>query len=236
MKISLDWLKEFVNAGDDPKALKADLKALGLGAETVTAFNGDWILDLEITPNRPDCLNHYGVAREIAALYGKPLKPIAAAVKESGTPAASAISIEISAPELCARYCGRVIRDVQVRPSPDWLARRLEAVGQRPINNVADITNYVMLEMGKALHAFDLARVRDGKIIVRRAHPGEHLKTLDGVDRTLAGDQLVIADGKLPVALAGIMGGEESEISSATKDILLESAWFEPASIRRTSK
>jgi phenylalanyl-tRNA synthetase beta chain len=236
MKISLHWLKEFVDVGDDPKALKADLKALGLGAETVTAHDGDWILDLEITPNRPDCLNHYGVAREIAALYGKPLKPFAAAVKESDTPAASAISIEISAPDLCARYCGRVIRNVQVKPSPDWLARRLEAVGQRPINNVADITNYVMLEMGKALHAFDLARVRDRKILVRRARPGEHLKTLDGVDRTLSADHLVIADGKLPVALAGIMGGEESEISSATKDILLESAWFEPASIRRTSK
>jgi phenylalanyl-tRNA synthetase beta chain len=236
MKISLNWLKEFVDVSVDPKKLQSELKALGLGAETVSAIDDDSILDLEITANRPDCLSHYGVAREVATLHRTPLKPFQTSLKESATPATSEISIEITAPELCARYCSRVVKNVQVKPSPHWLARRLEAVGQRPINNVADITNYVMLEMGKALHAFDLARVRDRKIIVRRARPGEHLKTLDGVDRTLTPDHLVIADGKLPVALAGIMGGEESEISAATKDILLESAWFEPASIRRSSK
>lgn len=236
MKISLNWLKEFVDVATDPKKLQMELKALGLGAETVSAFQGDSILDLEITTNRPDCLSHYGVAREVATLHRTPLKPFQTSLKESNAQATSEISIEITAPDLCARYCGRVIQNVQVKPSPDWLARRLEAVGQRPINNVADVTNYVMLEMGKALHAFDLARLRDRKIIVRRARPGEHLKTLDGVDRTLTADHLVIADGKLPVGLAGIMGGQESEISAATKDILLESAWFEPASIRRTSK
>lgn len=236
MKISLNWLKEFVDVAIDPKKLQMELKALGLGAETVSALHDDSILDLEITTNRPDCLSHYGVAREVATLHRTPLKPFQTSLKESGDQATSEISIEITAPDLCARYCGRVIRNVQVKPSPDWLARRLEAVGQRPINNVADVTNYVMLEMGKALHAFDLARLRDGRIIVRRARPGEHLKTLDGVNRTLTADHLVIADGKLPVGLAGVMGGQESEISAATKDILLESAWFEPASIRRTSK
>ncbi|HLY61790.1 MAG TPA: phenylalanine--tRNA ligase subunit beta [Terriglobia bacterium] len=236
MKISLAWLREFVDVAADPKKLQMELKALGLGAETVSAFHEDSILDLEITNNRPDCLSHYGVAREVATLHRTPLKPFQTSLKESSVPATSEISIEITAPELCARFCGRVIKNVQVKPSPDWLARRLEAVGQRPINNVADVTNYVMLEMGKALHAYDLARLRDRKIIVRRARPGEHLITLDGVDRTLASEHLVIADGKLPVGLAGIMGGEESEISTATKDILLESAWFDPASVRRTSK
>ncbi len=236
MKISLNWLKEFVEVAADPKRLKADLKALGLGAETISAINDDWILDLEITTNRPDCLSHFGVAREVAAFYHMPLKPIEVTLKESGVPAASEVSIEIAAPDLCARYCGRVIQNVHVKPSPEWLARRLEAVGQRPINNVADVTNYVLMELGHPLHAFDLAHLLDKKIIVRRARAGEHLKTLDGVDRTLTPENLVIADGKLPVALAGVMGGAESEISSATKSVLLESAWFEPVSIRRTAK
>jgi phenylalanyl-tRNA synthetase beta chain len=236
MKISLNWLKEFVEVAADPKRLKADLKALGLGAETISAINDDWILDLEITTNRPDCLSHFGVAREVAAFYHMPLKPIEVTLKESGAPAASEVSIEIAAPDLCARYCGRVIQNVHVKPSPEWLARRLEAVGQRPINNVADVTNYVLMELGHPLHAFDLAHLLDKKIIVRRARAGEHLKTLDGVDRTLTPENLVIADGKLPVALAGVMGGAESEISSATQSVLLESAWFEPVSIRRTAK
>jgi len=236
MRISLDWLKEFVEVATDPKKLKTDLKALGLGAETVTALGEDSIFDLEITTNRPDCLSHYGVAREVATLYHVPLKPISVALKESGQSATSLVSIEITAPDLCARYCGRVIQNVQVKPSPPWLARRLEAVGQRPINNVADVTNYVLMELGHPLHAFDLARLRDKKIIVRRARAGEHLKTLDGVDRTLTADHLVIADGKLPVGLAGVMGGEESEISRATRSVLLESAWFEPSSVRRTAK
>lgn len=236
MKISLNWLKEFVDLAADPKKLQLELKALGLGAETVSAFQGDSVLELEITTNRPDCLSHYGVAREVAALHRAPLKPFQTSVRESGAPATAEVSIEITAPELCARYCGRVIQNVQVKPSPDWLARRLEAVGQRPINNVADVTNYVLMELGHPLHAFDLARLRDKKIIVRRARPGEHLKTLDGIDRILTAENLVIADGKLPVALAGVMGGEESEISTATNAVLLESAWFEPASVRRTSK
>jgi len=208
MKISLNWLKEFVEITADPKQLKTDLKALGLGAETVSRLGDDWILELEITPNRPDCLSHYGVAREVATLYRTPLKPVEAAVKESGPPTAGEISIEISALDLCARYCGRVIRNVKVKPSPSWLAQRLEAIGARPINNVADITNYVLMEFGHPLHAFDLARLRDKKILVRRAVAGEYLKTLDGVGRTLNNENLVIADGQRAVALAGVMGGE----------------------------
>ena len=129
-----------------------------------------------------------------------------------------------------------MVQNVQVGPSPDWLVKRLEAVGQRPINNVADVTNYVLMELGHPLHAFDLSRLKQQKIIVRRAKPGEPLRTLDGVDRTLTRDNLVIADGAHPVALAGVMGGEESEIAPSTRSVLLESAWFEPVSIRRTSK
>jgi len=236
MKISLNWLKEFVEIPVEPRALKRDLTTVGLNVESFAAAGEDWILEVEVTTNRPDCLSHYGVAREVATLYCKPLKRLEIAVKESGVAAASEVAIEIADSDLCARYCGRVIRDVRVKPSPEWLQNRLEAVGVRPINNVADITNYVLMELGHPLHAFDLARVRQRKIIVRRARPGERLRTLDGVDRTLTSENLVIADGQRPVALAGVMGGEDSEISSSTRAVLLESAWFEPVSIRRTAK
>ena len=236
MKISLSWLKEFVDVTADPRQLRRDLTSIGLNTESYLQAGDDWVFDVEVTTNRPDCLSHYGVAREVATLYRRPLKPLEFPVKESARPAAGEIAIEIADPDLCARYCGRVIENVQVKPSPEWLEKRLEAVGQRPINNVADVTNYVLMELGHPLHAFDLARVRERKIIVRRGKKGEHLKTLDGLDRTLAADHLVIADAQRAVALAGVMGGEDSEISSTTRAVLLESAWFDPLSIRRTAK
>jgi phenylalanyl-tRNA synthetase beta chain len=236
MKISLNWLKEFVAVPAEPRQLKRDLTMLGLGVESFASVGDDWVFEVEVTTNRPDCLSHYGVAREVATLYHKPLKRLEVAVKESGAGAAGEISIEIADPDLCARYCGRVVQNVQVKPSPEWLQRRLEAVGQRPINNVADVTNYALMELGHPLHAFDLARIRQRKIIVRRARAGENLRTLDGFERTLTSDHLVIADGLRPVALAGVMGGEDSEISSSTRAVLLESAWFEPVSIRCTAK
>ncbi len=236
MKVSVKWLQEFVDAPGDPQRLKADLTMIGLNVESFARVGDDWVLDVEVTTNRPDCLSHYGVAREAATLYSRPLKPQEFRVKEAEVVASAEASIEIADPDLCARYCGRVIRNVQVKPSPDWLAKRLEAVGQRPINNVADITNYVLMELGHPMHAFDLARLRGRRIIVRRARPGEPLRTLDSVDRTLTSANLVIADGERAVALAGVMGGEDSEISPATTSVLLESAWFDPLSIRRTSK
>jgi len=236
MKISVSWLKEFVDIASDPRQLKSGLTMIGLNTESLARVGDDWVLDVEVTTNRPDCLSHYGVARELATHYRQPLKKLKFPVTESGGPAQEAASIEISDPDLCARYCGRVVQNVQVKPSPDWLVKRLQAVGQRPINNVADVTNYVLMELGHPLHAFDLSRLKQQKIIVRRAKPGEPLRTLDGVDRILTRDNLVIADGTHPVALAGVMGGEESEISPNTRSLLLESAWFEPVSIRRTSK
>jgi phenylalanyl-tRNA synthetase beta chain len=236
MKVSLNWLREFVDVPSEPRQLKADLTMIGLNVESFTQVGDDWVFEVEVTTNRPDCLSHYGVAREVATLYRKPLKKLEVSVKESGAPASGEVTIEIADPDLCARYCGRVIQNVQVKPSPEWLQKRLEAVGQRPINNVADVSNYVLMELGHPLHAFDLARVRHRKIIARRAKAGELIRTLDGVDRTLTPENLVIADGARPVALAGVMGGEDSEISSGTRAVLLESAWFEPLSIRRTAK
>ncbi len=236
MKIALSWLKEFVEVPAEVKKLKADLTMIGLGVESLAALRDDWVLEVEVTTNRPDCLSHFGLAREASALYRTPLKMPDVSVRESGSPAVDEISIEILDPELCARYCGRVVRNVQVKPSPEWLMRRLEAVGVRPINNVADVTNYILMELGHPLHAFDLARLEKKKIVVRRARAGERLRTLDGFDRALTPEHLAIADGERPVALAGIMGGEGSEISSDTRTVLLESAWFEPVSIRRTAR
>jgi phenylalanyl-tRNA synthetase beta chain len=236
MRISLNWLKEFVEVPVGPRELKRDLTKLGVNVESYAQAGDDWVLEAEVTTNRPDCLSHLGVAREIATCYRKPLKLPSPQVKDLGDPAAAEISIETADEALCPRYCGRVIRHVKVAPSPAWLVQRLEAVGMRPINNVADITNYVLMELGHPLHAFDLARIRQRKIVVRRARPGEKLRTLDGIERTLTSENLVIADGERPVALAGVMGGEDSEISEVTTSVLLESAWFDPVSIRRTAK
>lgn len=236
MKVSLNWLKEFVDIPTEPRRLKADLTNIGLNAESFAAVGDDWVFEVEVTTNRPDCLSHFGVAREVSTLYRKPLKRPAIAVKESGPAASSEIAIEIKDPELCSRYCGRVIQNVQVKPSPAWVAKRLETIGARPINNVADVTNYVLMELGHPLHAFDLARLKQKKIIVRRAKSGEKLRTLDGIDRLLKSEDLVIADAERAVALAGVMGGEDSEISSNTRSVMLESAWFDPISVRRTAK
>lgn len=192
--------------------------------------------ELGLTPNRPDCLSVVGVAREIAGMTGGELRLPQPALKEEGEAAAGKTSVTILDPDLCPRYAARLIEGVKIGPSPEWLVRRLESVGMRSINNVVDVTNFVMMELGHPLHAFDFRFLRDRRIVVRRAHDGDRFTTLDGQVRTLLGDDLVICDGEGPVALAGIMGGENSEVRPDTVDILLESAWFTPAAIRRTSK
>ncbi|HTG74719.1 MAG TPA: phenylalanine--tRNA ligase subunit beta [Terriglobia bacterium] len=236
MKISYTWLKEFVDFEVSPRQLADDLSMVGVVAEGLEQAGADAILDFDITSNRPDCLSHFGVAREAAARYRKALKPVTTAVQESTEAAASQISVTIESPQLCARYCARVVRHVKVAPSPAWLAQRLESLGVRSINNVVDATNYVLLELGHPLHAFDLSRVQGRKIIVREARAQEQLVTLDGETRELKPGMLVIADRDRALALAGVMGGADSEIGFASTDVLLESAWFDPISIRRTSK
>lgn len=243
MKALLSWLREFVEIPVAPKQLGNDLTMAGLAVDGVTEEAGEVILELDLTTNRPDCLSHYGLAREIATLYSKPLKPLdaigsglASRPKESATAAASVTRVEIADPDLCCRYVARVIRGVKVAPSPDWLKKRLEAFGFQSINNVVDATNYVLAELGHPLHAFDMDTLAEQRIVVRRAKPGEKIRTLDGEERTLTRDNLVIADARLPAALAGVMGGEATEISFRSKNVLLESAWFDPISIRRTAK
>jgi len=196
----------------------------------------DVILEVNVTPNRPDALSHLGVARELAALLGVPVRRPEAHLAESGAPATEAVRIRIEAPEKCARYAARVIEGVGIGPSPAGLARRLEACGIRSISNVVDATNLLLLELGHPLHAFDLDKVAGREIVVRTAQPGEHITTLDGKDRALHPDDLLIADRDRGSALAGVMGGGDSEISGATTRVLLESAWFEPSTVRRTSR
>ena len=198
-------------------------------------YLGDAVLDLDVTPNRPDCLSVIGVAREMAALTRRKVKLSVPEYKEEGPDIEKLVSVEIAAPDLCSRYCASLIEDVKLAPSPPWMQQRLIACGMRPINNVVDVTNYVMLEYGQPLHAFDFRQIGGGKIVVRRPAEGEKMTTLDGVDRDLTPDMLVIADNKIPVAIAGVMGGADSEVIDITTSVLLESANFNPPSIRRTS-
>jgi phenylalanyl-tRNA synthetase beta chain len=236
MKISIEWLKEYVSIPENPEKLKEDLSMIGLLVEGIAEAPGTSVLEVEVTSNRPDCLSHIGIAREIAALYGRSMQFPPVQEKLSVSPERIPYTIEIKDPDLCPRYVGLVLDGIQVGTSPEWMQRRLEAAGMRPLNNVVDITNYVLLEMGHPLHAFDYDVLRSGKIIVGRARPGEQFQTLDGTDRALDGEMLMINDGEGPVGIAGVMGGLNSEISLTTKRILLESAYFQPASIRRTSK
>ncbi len=196
----------------------------------------DDLLELEITPNRPDCLSVIGVAREIAAKKQRTLRLPQISLKEDSRSADMACSIELSAPEACHRYVARVLEGIQIAPSPFWLRRLLSLVGLRPINNIVDVTNFVMWEWGQPLHAFDLDCLAEQRIVVRKAESGQRITTLDGAERKLCEDDLLICDAQRPVALAGIMGGQDSEISDGTTRILLESAFFEPRGIRRSSK
>ncbi len=202
----------------------------------LAAVLGDAILDLEITPNRPDCLGMLGIAREVAALTEQPLRLPDLAYREEGPDVRGQAQVEILAPDLCPRYSASVIHGVMVGPSPSWLQTRLTAAGVRPINNIVDITNYVMLEYGQPLHAFDYDTLLGRRIAVRQSRSGESLRTLDGTVRPLAPGMLVIADAERPVALAGIMGGSETEVTAQTRNVLLESANFDPISIRRSSR
>jgi phenylalanyl-tRNA synthetase beta chain len=236
MKISVEWLKEYVDVSESPVALKADLSMKGLLVEDIAESCGTPVLDIEITSNRPDCLSHIGMAREISAMYGRSLKMPPVEENTSIEKDTIPFGIEIADPELCPRYAGLVMDGVKVGPSPEWMQKRLEAAGMRPLNNVVDITNYVLLEMGHPLHAFDFDILRGGKIVVKRSDPGAIFKTLDGVERKLDGDMLMINDGEGPVAIAGVMGGLDSEIAPHTTRVLLEAAYFQPASIRRTSR
>jgi phenylalanyl-tRNA synthetase beta chain len=236
MNISYNWLRELTGVGLEPRVLADRLTMLGLAVDGVHERGDDFLIEIDLTSNRPDCLSHLGVAREVLVDEGGRLRLADAGPSKIDGRAEDFTAVEIADASLCPRYAGRVVRSVRIAPSPDWLVHRLEVIGQRAINNVADITNYVMHETGQPLHAFDLQKLSGRRIVVRRARRGEQLRTLDGVERELGEEMLVIADAERAVALAGIMGGEETEISPETTDVLIESAYFDPRSVRKTAR
>jgi phenylalanyl-tRNA synthetase beta chain len=232
MKVPMAWLKEYVDPPSTPQDLSKLLVMAGVGVESV---EGD-VLDLEITANRADLLSLLGVARETGVNLRRPVRVPDAAFAEAGDDVAKAVSVDVAAKDLCPRYTARAVTGVKVGPSPAWMVQRLEAAGIRAINNVVDITNYVLLESGQPLHAFDAKLLRGKKIVVRRASPDEKITAIDGKEYKLTKDNLVIADAERAVAIAGVMGGKDTEITNATVDVVIESAQFDPVSVRRTGR
>ncbi len=233
MDISYNWLKDLVETDLPPQELAEKLTSVGLAVEGVHEFGDDWVFDIDLTSNRGDCLSHLGVAREVAAITNGELR-IANDENQLTSDGQSLVSIQDA--DLCHRFTGRIIRNVKIAQSPEWLVKRLEAVGERSINNVADITNFVMHELGQPMHSFDLNKLAENRIVVRRAKSGETIKTLDEVERNLDETMLAICDAEKPVAVAGVMGGFDSAITDETTDVLLEVAYFKPENIRQTSR
>src|SRR5438105_37379 len=242
MKFSRDWLNDYVDLSDlSDDDLGARLTHTGHAVESVEKHGDDTVFDLEITTNRVDAMSHLGMARELAAALGREVRHMpdvgqASARPDRLKPVLQGAQIRIDVPEMCSRFTGIVVRGVSVKPSPEKIRRRLEAVGLRPINNIVDATNYVMVALGHPLHAYDLDKLAERTIVVRRGKAGETVRTLDGETRKIDPDTVVIADGKRAVGLGGIIGGFDSEITGTTKNVLLECAWFNPSVIRRTAR
>jgi phenylalanyl-tRNA synthetase beta chain len=247
MKLSPQWIRDFVDLTVDDRRLAEDLTNVGIGVEGISGVGAEAVFETEIGTNRPDAMNHYGVAREAAAIYDLPLKqlsavsesPLRAKDARNGAPAAShpaAFPITVEEPALCPRFSARVIRATGIQPSPQKVAHRLQLLDQRPISNAVDATNYVLWEIGKPTHVFDMDLLEGGKITVRKAREGERLKTLDGVERQLSLEDLVVCDANKPVGLAGVMGGYDTMITERTRNILIESAWWDPGIVRKMSR
>ena len=236
MKISIDWLKDYVEFDKSGQEIADILSDLGFPLEGIEEVYGDTVIDIEVSSNRGDCLSHIGVAREVAAFLGKELKLPKFELPEADAQAADMVTVQIDEPELCERYTARVIIGAKIGPSPEWMSNRLESVGVRSVNNVVDATNYAMLETGQPPHAFDCDKIGGGKIIVRKAVKGERIVSIDETKCELDENMLVIADEKVPVAIAGVMGGLDTEISESTNAILLEEARFDPVTVRTTGR
>jgi phenylalanyl-tRNA synthetase beta chain len=242
MKVVYEWLKEFVDVPVPADELASRLALTGTNIGGVENGPHGAVIDAEVTSNRPDCLGHLGIAREVSAIYKTPLKSLPLTARNSTVPAAGTntpqIAVQIQAPELCGRFTARLIRGVRIQPSPQWLKVRLDACGMASINNVVDASNYVMLELGHPLHAFDYDKIREQRIVVRRAKAKEKTRTLDGIERVLDAETAVVCDGdgSRVVGIGGIMGGADTEISFSTKNVLIECAWFDPIVIRRAAR
>ncbi len=236
MLISYNWLRDLTGTNLAPRELAERLTMVGLAVDAVHERAGDHVLEFDLTSNRPDCLSHLGIAREVAVLENSAVRLPHARLENLQGRTRDFVSIEVQDADLCPRYAARVVCGVRVAPSPAWLVARLEAVGQRAINNVTDITNYVLQEQGQPLHAFDLVKLSESRIVVRRARAGEKIRTLDGAERELDEGALIIADAARAVAIAGVMGGDDSAVYEETRDVVIESAYFTSAQIRRTAR
>ncbi|MDP6635318.1 MAG: phenylalanine--tRNA ligase subunit beta [Phycisphaerae bacterium] len=236
MNISLNWLTDYVEVAMPAAELEQLFTRIGLNHEGTSETPTDLVLDLEVTSNRPDCLGHIGVARELAVATGKAFTPPALKDVATAGKASELTGVDVQAPDLCPRYSARVIRGVKIGPSPEWLVERLEAIGMRSVNNIVDVTNFILMEYSQPLHAFDYDKLAENRIVVRRARGGERMVSIDETTCDLDESMLVIADANKPVAIAGVMGGLDTEVSDETVNILLESAQFDPLNIRHTSR
>ena len=235
MKLLPNWIRDYVDLSVDDSRLASDLTDVGIGVEGISGSGNDTVYEVEIGTNRPDAMNHYGVAREAAAIYDLPLKPASGSRLPASVPA-DHFPITVEEPSLCPRFSARVIRNTRIKPSPEKVANRLQLLDQRPISNAVDATNYVLWAIGKPTHVFDADLLEGGQIVVRKARAGETLKTLDGVDRKLTSEDLVVCDAKKPVGLAGVMGGFDTMITEKTRNIVIESAWWDPGIVRKMSR
>src|SRR5579872_2228511 len=236
MKLSANWIRDFVDLTVDDSRLAQDLTDVGIGVEGIEGHGADTVFEVEIGTNRPDAMNHYGVAREAAAIYDRPLKQLSGLGHQPSANASTAFSITVEEPALCPRFTARAIRNTRIKASPDKISHRLQRLDQRPISNAVDATNYVLWEIGKPTHVFDADLLEGGRIVVRKARAGETLKTLDGVERKLTTEDLVVCDAKKPVGLAGVMGGYDTMITEKTRNIVIESAWWDPGTVRKMSR
>jgi phenylalanyl-tRNA synthetase beta chain len=238
MKLSPQWIRDFVDLTVDDRRLAEDLTNVGIAVEGISESGPDTVFEMEIGTNRPDAMNHYGVAREAAAIYDLPLKAASGSRLPASVKTANgeSFSITVEEPSLCPRFSARVIRNTHIIPSPEKIAHRLQLLDQRPISNAVDATNYVLWEIGKPTHVFDADLLEGGQIVVRKARSGEMLKTLDGVERKLTTEDLVVCDAKKPVGLAGVMGGYDTMITEKTRNIVIESAWWDPGIVRKMSR
>lgn len=237
MKFTYSWIKRYIDLKATPKEISDSLTMAGLEVASVKKIGADYLFEAEVTTNRPDWLGVIGIARELSAIFKKKLKLPQSEIKKTVLLKYKGdFSVSVVDKKTCPRYTARIIHDIKTGPSPEWLKNSIESIGLRPVNNIADITNFCLFEFGQPLHAFDLDKLKGNKIIVREAIKGETIVTIDGVKRTLDEGALVIADEGYPVAIAGIMGGMDTEVTGATKNILLESAYFEPSAIRRAAR
>ena len=236
MKISCNWLKDYCKHDLSAEGLAEGLTNAGLVVDTINPVEDDFCLEVEVTSNRPDCLGFIGVAREVATIVRGKLDIPDVGYDATDENINDITSVTIEDNELCQRYTARIIKDVKIGPSPEWLQKKIRSIGLRPVNNIVDITNYVLMESGQPLHAFDIDKLSENRIVVRRAKKGEAMEAIDGNKCALTEDMLVIADAQRPVAIAGVMGGKDTEVSDATRNILLESAFFDPRSVRRVSR